>query len=252
MSQTYGDILHQIKEDVTSRMKVLQENIDKQKKNVLDGIDAGSERNYHIAKTTVQVNMDALDWQKELLIATAKVDASIELPRVCQIQPQYHNSIEVQLSGLDPFGKNHGGIGNFTVHTNMERILNPASRAGHTAISKVGARMNKSTLFLLESGAYHSIRDHFHPIPQSHIKAIINKLEGCQVSLLSRDDRSRELLEWKSWSNHFEFTVESFGQQVITIPCWLDSVFYTDKDQTHLWARSAYTVRHIIGESVTE
>ncbi len=252
MSKTYGDVLQQIKEDVTSRIRVLQENIDNQKKKIAKEIDAGDERNYHITRTTLQVNMDALEWQKDLLVAAAKADSSIELPKVYEIQPVYHNKINVHMSGLDPFGKNHGGVGNFTVHTHMDRILIPAWREESTAISRIGVRLNKSTLFLLKSGAYHSIRDHFHPIPKSHMRDIINKLIGHDVSILSRDDTKRKLVGWALREDQVDFRTMNFGDHLVTVPLPKDSVFYTDESQTHLWARFDCTVRHIIGEPVTE
>ena len=250
MSETYGDVLHNIKKGITSRIETLQENIDRQKQNIASEIDAGNERGYHISKTTLQVNVDALDWQRDLLVAAAKVDASIELPRVCEICPEYHNRVRVHMSGRDPFGKNHGGIGDFTVHTTMEKILNHASKTGHTAISKLGARLDNNTLFLLESGSFHSIRDHFHPVPSAHIKSIIDRMKDDEVSLLSRDARKRTLVGWDLRDGHFEFRVTNFGVSKITIPFTQGSRFYTDALETHLWAEYAYNVRHIVGASI--
>lgn len=250
MSKTYGDILHKIKKGITSRIETLQENIDNQKKNIVSEIDAGNERGYLISKATVQVNVDALDWQRELLVAAAKADASIELPRVCQIFPEYHNRIRVQMSGLDPFGKNHGGIGNFMVHTSMEKILNLTAISGNTSISKTGARLDKNTLFLLESGSFHSIRDHFHLVPPEHIRSIIDRMKNDDVSILSRDERKRTLVGWDLRDDHFEFRVTNFGDSKITVPFTQGSRFYTDVLETHLWAEYAFNVRHIIGASV--
>lgn len=250
MSKTYGDILHKIKKGITSRIETLQENIDNQKKNIVSEIDAGNERGYRISKATVQVNVDALDWQRELLVAAVKVDPNIDLPWVCKISPEYHNKIKVHMSGRDPFGKNHGSIGDFTVHTSMEQILNPALNTGHSAISKIGSRLDKNTLFLLESGSFHSIRDHFHLVPREHIRSIIDRMKSDDVSILSRDERKRTLVGWDLRDDHFEFRVTNFGDSKITVPFTHGSRFYTDVLETHLWAEFAYNVRHIIGAPV--
>lgn len=251
MNKTYGDVLRQIKKGLTSRIETLQENIDRQKQNIASEIDAGNERGYHISKTTLQVNVDALDWQRELLVAAAKVDASVELPNVCEIAPEYHNRIRAHMSGRDPFGKNHGGIGDFTVHATMEQVLNPSGAiSAHAAISKLGAQLDKNTLFLLEIGSFHSIQDHFHPVPSAHIRSIIDKLKDNDVSILSRDDRKRTLVGWDLRDDHFEFRVTNFGDSKITVPFTQGSRFYTDVLETHLWAEYAYNVRHIIGASV--